>query len=190
MTNRSNTGDQEDTSNLPMCSRNINELLDKLEEGSLPNIILNNNATGDLDGISTYNPRIGELSRPGIEEGPLWAPDWRVHYTSQGSNEGAPPHTLSHVQKLDDSFSFYDTRVFHPPPSPNEYLHPSIEICKLEAAHLLKENIEELLNNVPFPELILSGDFNMNLLGTELYEEAITVQNTFWQIPDQGREGD
>ncbi|KAJ1145054.1 hypothetical protein NDU88_011346 [Pleurodeles waltl] len=70
----------------------------------------------------------------------------------------------------------------------NIYILPE-KTFKLEAARLLKENIEELLNNVPCPELILISDFNMNLLGTELSEEAITVQNSFWQILDQTPSG-
>ncbi|KAJ1205617.1 hypothetical protein NDU88_001045 [Pleurodeles waltl] len=56
--------------------------------------------------------------------------------------------------------------------------------CKLEAVRKLKEKIEELFNNAPCPQLILSGDFNMNLLGTELSEEAVMALNTFWQIHD------
>ncbi|KAJ1187817.1 hypothetical protein NDU88_004587 [Pleurodeles waltl] len=66
----------------------------------------------------------------------------------------------------------------------NIYIPPE-KVCKLEAVRQLKEKSEELLNNAPCPELILSRDFNMNLLGTELSEEAITAQNTFWQIPDE-----
>ncbi|KAJ1176767.1 hypothetical protein NDU88_002034 [Pleurodeles waltl] len=62
---------------------------------------------------------------------------------------------------------------------------PPVKACKLEAVRQLKEKIEDLLNNDPFSELILSGEFNVDLLEMELSEEAITAQNTFWQIPDQ-----